>query len=109
MTELTSRVPRPGKREDRLDEHRAREQPGEQQAGSGDDGDQRVSVARSAPSRALCSGPARAGEGDVVLLELLEHRGAGQAHLEAHPVQAEHERGKRQVVQAATETQLPGP
>ena len=44
--------------------------------------------------------PAGARERDVVLLELLEHRGPGEAHLEAHAVQTEHDRGQREMVHA---------
>ena len=91
-----------GQREGHLDIDRAGEQPDDDDAGGGDDRDQRVAehVGEGDARRAHA---ARPGEDDVVLVQLLDHRGARDLHHDRHHRQRERDRRQRQVPEPVDE------
>ena len=99
VTALTSSVPSPGSPNTVSTSTEPGQQAVEEQAGGRRNRDHRV--AERVPDRDVdAAEPSGAGERDVVQVELLQHRGAGEAHREAHAVQAEHDRGQGEMVEA---------
>ena len=89
-------------REGHLDIDRPGEEADDDQSGRGDDRDQGVAedIAKRDPRRAQA---ARPGEGDIVLVELIDHRGAGDLDDDRHHRERQRQRRQGQVPEAVEE------
>ena len=99
VTALTSSVPSPGSPNTVSTSTEPVRRPLKSRPDGG--GDRDHGVAERIPDGDVdAAEPACARERDVVHVELLEHRGAREAHREAHPVQTQHDRGQGEMVEA---------